>query len=405
MLSLAHASAALTLPADAFRTIAHGRVHVEPNFIPPSLVKSMRQDALGLLSEGLFAPDGLTNTAVAKSRQGFSVGDRQTYRNDAWDAKVGDVAARLEFQARMTALRLELAAELGRPTLAPEGFRKHEITYNMYEPGAKLGRHLDEHHEETKGSKGWLMPTRRSVTWLVYLNDGWTEEEGGALRCFPRAPAAPSDVPVGAHQGNLQVGWLDGTRPVFLDSGADPDRCALYTVDASSRADVGGAAGAVDAGVVGGGATTTAVATVATAAVATVATATAATVATATAARERRVVLSPRGGFAVPPRPVDFGRFLAAADRPRFEQISTARLDPRFAAPEQLAQAQAQNPAGIGVDASAAAPYFEDVTPRAGTLVVFDSVSLPHQVQPITGQRRRVAATGWFHEEQSIPLA
>ena len=40
----------------------------------------------------------------------------------------------------MTALRLDLASELGRPTLAPEGVRKHEITYNLYEPGAKLGR-------------------------------------------------------------------------------------------------------------------------------------------------------------------------------------------------------------------------------------------------------------------------
>lgn len=360
--TLAHAPTALTLPPDAYRTIAQGRVHVEPNFIPSSLVKSMRQDALGLFSQGLFSPDGLTNTAVDKSRQGFSVADRQTFRNDAWDAKVGDVASRLDFQARMTALRLDLASELGRPTLAPEGVRKHEITYNLYEPGAKLGRHLDEHHEETKGSKGWLMPTRRSVTWLVYLNDGWTEEEGGALRCFPRAPTAPSEMPVGAHQGNLQVGWLDGTRPVFLASD-DPDRCALYTVSAVSAAS------------------------------------------TSASARERRIVLSPRGGFAVPPRPVDFGRFLAATDRLRFEQISTARLDPRFAAPEQLAQAQAQNPAGIGVDDSAASQYFEDVTPRAGTLVVFDSVSLPHQVQPITGQRQRVAATGWFHEEQSIPLA
>ena len=53
------------------------------------------------------------------------------------------------------------------------------MTYNWYEPGAKLGMHLDEHHEETKGVRGWLRPSRRSVTWLVYLN-------GGILRCFPR---------------------------------------------------------------------------------------------------------------------------------------------------------------------------------------------------------------------------
>ena len=56
------------------------------------------------------------------------------------------------------------------------------MTYNWYEPGAKLGRHLDEHHEETKGAQGWLPPTRRSVTWLVYLNDDW---DAGELTLTP----------------------------------------------------------------------------------------------------------------------------------------------------------------------------------------------------------------------------
>ena len=41
----------------------------------------------------------------------------------------------------------------------------------------------------------------------------------------------------------------------------------------------------------------------------------------------------------------------------------------------------------------------------AGTLVVFDSVTLPHQVQPITGTRQRIAATGWFHEDSQFCLA
>ena len=58
--------------------------------------------------------------------------------------------------------------DLGRPSLVAysgnkndndddqttEKRERHEITYNWYEPGAKLGRHLDEHHEETKGPMG-----------------------------------------------------------------------------------------------------------------------------------------------------------------------------------------------------------------------------------------------------------
>ena len=166
--------AAPTLSPNAITTIAHGLVHVEPNWISPRLIREMRLDAQDLFAKGLFAPDGLTNTALKKKQQGFNVGDRQTFRNDAWDAAVGNQAARLEFAEQMRDLRAELARGLRRPTLAPEGVRKHEMTYNWYEvsvgpcssptllhlsapppppstrlppqPGAALGRHLDEHH-------------------------------------------------------------------------------------------------------------------------------------------------------------------------------------------------------------------------------------------------------------------
>ena len=53
----------------------------------------MRKDAQGLFKEGMFAPDGLTNTAAGlkKEQQGFSKADRQTFRNDAWDGYGGAV--------------------------------------------------------------------------------------------------------------------------------------------------------------------------------------------------------------------------------------------------------------------------------------------------------------------------
>lgn len=41
----------------------------------------------------------------------------------------------------------------------------------------------------------------------------------------------------------------------------------------------------------------------------------------------------------------------------------------------------------------------KDVAPTGGTLVVFDSVALPHEVMP-TLARERWAASGWFHEKQ-----
>ena len=54
-------------------------------------------------------------------------------------------------------------------------------------------------------------------------------------------------------------------------------------------------------------------------------------------------------------------------------------------------------------------PEFEenhhvDILPAAGTLVLFDSVSMPHLVRAVTGDRQRIAATGWFHEDNQMQL-
>ena len=121
-------------------------------------------DARDLYASGMFSADGLANTALSEADQKFSKqADRQTFKGDAWNQPVGDHSARQEFSDRMRSLRRELSVGLSRPTLALEGERTHEMTFNWYEPGASLGRHLDEHHEATKGQRAWTNPTRRSV--------------------------------------------------------------------------------------------------------------------------------------------------------------------------------------------------------------------------------------------------
>ena len=45
-----------------------------------------------------------------------------------------------------------------------------------------------------------------------------------------------------------------------------------------------------------------------------------------------------------------------------------------------------------------------DVTPAEGTLVLFDSVTLPHLVMEVMGLRQRISATGWFHEDSQFAL-
>ena len=49
-----------------------------------------------------------------------------------------------------------------------------EMYYSISPKGSFLPRHQDERHEDTKGKTGWINDTRRSISWLVYLNDdGW----------------------------------------------------------------------------------------------------------------------------------------------------------------------------------------------------------------------------------------
>ena len=128
---------------------------------------------------------------------------------------------------------------------------------------------------------------------------------GGRLRCFPRAGDGDDDnensrrrrrrrdrddeVQVGSHIGNLQVGWLNGVEPVVLDCfSRESGGSALYRVF-------------VRAGGGGDGDGDTAI-----------------------------DILS-RMDFDVLAQPVDFSAFLAEEHRSKFEQISTSRLDPRFA--------------------------------------------------------------------------
>jgi hypothetical protein len=191
--------------------------------------------------------------------------------------------------------------------------------------------------------QGWLLESRRSVTWLVYLNDRWNDEEGGALRCFPQTKISSQQV--GSHEGNLQVGWLriDSNIPVFLDCFRSSGQSALYTVNDNTRQ-----------------------------------------------------VLSLKD-FDVPSQPIEFSRFLPTEFRESFEQISTARLDPRFAA---VNDSKGKEQGSLLVERDEV--NFLDVIPEAGTLVLFDSVSLPHLVREVTGRRQRIAATGWWHEDSTF---
>ena len=257
---------------------------------------------------------------------------------------LGDADARRDLTATIAQLRYELAKGLDRPGLdTPDGPNNHEISFTRFSPGANLARHVDDHHEELKGRAGWSKPTRRSISWLVYLNEeDWdADADGGELRTYERI--SRSSKPVGARQGDLQIGWLPPTkgdpkeRPVFLDGrrGGISGKCAMY-IDSDDG--------------------------------------------------ERRIYLTKE--FESDPY-----LFLTSDFFVQNLLIQDHDLGRRF---HYLEQPKSAVTAYFKADPG---ETVKDVAPTGGTLVLFDSVTLPHEVMA-TNSRERWAASGWFHESQ-----
>ena len=75
--------------------------------------------------------------------------------------------------ARLTALRLALNRSLYL------GLVELEAHYACYAPGASYGRHLDRFRDDDA----------RAISLVLYLNEGWRDEDGGSLRVFTNAHA------------------------------------------------------------------------------------------------------------------------------------------------------------------------------------------------------------------------
>jgi hypothetical protein len=262
-----------------------------------------------------------------------------------------------------------------RPTLADTNL-SHECYYSKSEVGSRLPRHMDKRHEELKGAKGWLLPSGRSISWLIYLSDprDWDlQVHGGALRSFPQRHVVESDA---THDGNLQVGWLVSSlededrlsRPVYLDSwfpmvgivaeadeGAvpEPPHCILYALDGRG---------------------------------------------------EKEQLTRPWLTEALQGMPVwDFLK--ACAQRDSSTLSEKEQQQPLLFVSPKLAQEFAPLEDGMAWEEGQDPPGSEvvDMVPLRGSLVVFDSVRLPHQVQLIHNGTR-LALAGWFHEKtQEFP--
>uniref|UniRef100_A0A7R9WDI3 Prolyl 4-hydroxylase alpha subunit Fe(2+) 2OG dioxygenase domain-containing protein n=1 Tax=Pseudictyota dubia TaxID=2749911 RepID=A0A7R9WDI3_9STRA len=369
----------LNLDVDRLReTIGSGRVHQERNFFTERQVQALLSEVDDLRSSGALQPSGLSNTNKGNN-QNFGKADREVCPVPWWRESLSDGTRvpgkdlspdeeeRVAASTKLQDLRLSLSSLLKRPTMSDSSLT-HECYYSRSTKGAFLDRHMDERHEETKGSRGWLLPSRRSISWSVYLSDpSWDAEvNGGQLRSFPQAKfneSAPGRLETGSHNGNLQVGWLmrqhgAGTVPVFLDSwfkaqsaytGDIEPHCILYVVDKMKDS-----------------------------------------VEHITHPWVNDVI---QGGTAA-----DYIKMRALEEENQRDRKTESDgglfITQEFARDFRLLEDRESWAAGNQPDGSIA----EDTVPLRGSLVMFDSVSVPHEVLLVKAGTR-TALAGWFHEE------
>lgn len=380
---------------DLAAAIRYGRVYQHDHFLTEPQVQYLLDEIDVLQENGQFVTKGLSNTADPAQR--FSAQQDRAICPVPWfvDALRSQPTTTAEQQQQQTTtkneedrhgipsklqqLQLELSTLLNRPSMA-DATLNHECYYSLSNVvGSFLPRHMDERHEELKGVQGWLLPSRRSLSWLIYLSEpaDWDiKSNGGALRTFPQRRRRESVlaslqqqqqqqeehiIAGSTHDGNLQVGWIRDdeqmSQPVYLDSFHRPPPnvssqdpyCILYSIRQDGS---------------------------------------------------REYITKPWLMEALQGLPIpEFLQACAELDAASNNDNNSLTLLLLFTSSVHaqrfhlIENRQAWNDGRLPEGS-----VVEDIAPVRGRLVVFDSVQLPHEVQAIKSGTRRALA-GWFHEK------
>ena len=135
---------------------------VLPEAMPAGVVGGLRERAQALDRDGAFAVAGVGRADERRQRSDIR-GDRIAWIGDA----AGDPSERTTTQW-LDALRVRCNREL------MLGLEDVEAHYAIYPPGARYARHRDRFRDDDA----------RVLSCVLYLNDGWTADDGGALRLY-----------------------------------------------------------------------------------------------------------------------------------------------------------------------------------------------------------------------------
>ena len=149
--------------------VAHGFA-LCPDFLSHRELRALALDCQGEWLSGALAP--------AHVGRGASRELRRDIRGDSirWLEKGEPSMARREVLARLERLRVAMNRR------AFLGLFDLECHYAVYPVGARYERHLDTFRDVS----------HRVVSWVLYLNEDWSEEDGGELRVYVPSNGAPA---------------------------------------------------------------------------------------------------------------------------------------------------------------------------------------------------------------------
>ncbi len=131
-------------------------------FIAQGLTRELAAECQQRAADGRLAPAAVGRGATAQVRE--------SVRGDSiqW-LEQGESAATDAYLSYMDQLRQALNQALYL------GLDDYESHFALYPPGAFYQRHVDRFRDDD----------RRTVSAVLYLNEGWLAEQGGALRIYP----------------------------------------------------------------------------------------------------------------------------------------------------------------------------------------------------------------------------
>lgn len=185
--------------AEIIMDVASDGYSIVDDFLPPSLVAELCQEAQNLLKSGAMRLAG-TGKGGKALLDGNLRGDLIHWLGDTDSCNPDNIPARLAYLQHMELLREEINQHFYL------GLFDFECHFAIYPPGKYYRKHLDQFRPSASPSSA---SPQRQISCILYLNKQWHREDGGQLKIYLEGE---NDTPY------LEIEPIGGRLVTFLSS-------------------------------------------------------------------------------------------------------------------------------------------------------------------------------------------